>query len=232
MNSFFLINSSNFEYCNDSVSEKIKNTLISFLIGFLVIIVLILLVANPLDLLLTKFLHFESVNELISKTHKIIIAYPFYMMVFMIPFVEELLFRLILEVNKFNISVFVGLVLYKILGGQIIKFDIYNFLNIFFVLISITISIVSYYYFPVKIIDFLNKKRSWLVATSILLFGLMHISNIKVLYWELMFFYPFFVLPQLIMGYFITNLRLKYGFLWGFLLHALFNAFNFYISNS
>lgn len=232
MNSFFLINSSDFEYCNDNVSEKIKNTLLSFLIGFFVIIVLILVIANPLDLLLTKFLHFESVNESISRSHKIIITYPFYMMVFMVPFVEELLFRLILKVNKFNISVFGGLVLYMILGGRISKFDIHNFLNILFILVSIAASIVSYFYFPSNIIDYLNKRKSWLITTSIVLFGLIHIFNIKVLYWQLIPFYPFFVFPQLIMGYFITNLRLKYGFLWGFLLHALFNGFNFLISSS
>jgi hypothetical protein len=232
MNSFFLINSSDFEYCNDSVSEKIKNTLLSFLIGFFVIIVLILVIANPLDLLLTKFMHFESVNESLSKSHKIIIANPFYMLVFIIPFVEELLFRLILKVNKFNISVFGGLVLYIILGGKISKFDIYNFLDIVFILISIAASIVSYFYFPSKIIDYLNKRKSWLITTSIILFGLMHIFNIKDLHWLLIPFYPFFVFPQLIMGYFITNLRLKYGFLWGFLLHALFNTLNFFISSS
>ncbi|HAH56367.1 MAG TPA: hypothetical protein DCM02_14065 [Flavobacterium sp.] len=84
---------------------------------------------------------------------------------------------------------------------------------------------MTYFYLPQQTVDSLRKHCThYLIKFSILFFGLIHIANASVLHWELSLFYPFFVLPQIIMGYFITNLRLKYGFWWGYALHVLFNA--------
>jgi membrane protease YdiL (CAAX protease family) len=231
MKKFFLVNSSNLEYCNDSSFKKLKNLFISYLFGTFIIILVILVILNPIDLLLTKYFHFESILKLISQSHKNIIAYPFYIMIFIGPFTEEILFRLGLKLTKFNISIFIGSIFYLLLGGKTINFDIQNQFLIYYIVISFIISVISYLYFPSKILDFLNKKKNWLITISIFLFGLLHILNIKILHWQLLFLYPFFVLPQIIMGYFITNLRLKYGFVWGFFLHAFFNTINLLISH-
>ena len=57
-------------------------------------------------------------------------------------------------------------------------------------------------------------------------FGLIHISNIDkvgTLHWKLSLFYPIYVLPQMIIGYFCAVLRLKLGLIWGVLFHSIIN---------
>lgn len=231
MKSFFFIDNVKYDFNDHNILWRAKKFVESFFILFFMIALVLLVIITPLDLFINKFLHYESIMGLISKSHKKINEHPFYVLVFIVPFIEEIFFRLALIVNKFNISIFLGMLSYKLLGGQVIRFDIRNQYFIYCILISITISVLSYFYFSVKYINFLNQRKNWLIIISIVLFGLIHIFNIKELHWQLALFYPIFVLPQMIMGYFITNLRLKYGFVWGFLLHALFNAVSILISH-
>lgn len=55
-------------------------------------------------------------------------------------------------------------------------------------------------------------------------FGLIHIGNIDKIYNELMLLYPIYVLPQIIMGYFCSILRIKFGFIWGVGFHSFING--------
>lgn len=221
MNNFFSINLKNNNVNNNTLSLKIQNLFLSLFFGFILIIITVIVIISPLDFFITKVLHFESIKGLIHQTRISYDKYPLYLIVFIGPFFEELLFRLALKVNKLNISIFLGLILYKLMGGQFATIDTNRF--IYYLIASIILSILTFLFFPDKIITFLNKKINYLILISILLFGLVHILNIKIFYWELALFYPIYVLPQMIMGYFITNLRLKFGFLWGLLLHSLFN---------
>ena len=229
---FFYLYSSNLEYSNDSSFQKIKNLLIFYFFGSFIIVVVVLIIINPLDFLITRYFHLKSVNQLISLNHKKIIKFPFYIMIFIVLSIEEILFRLGFKVTKINISIFIGLTAYLLLGGKIIKFEIQNQIGIIYILITFTMAVISYFYMPSKIFDFLDIKKKWLITASIISFGTVHILNIKIFYWQLLLFYPFYVLPQMIMGFFITNLRLKYGFVWGLLLHAFFNTINFLLSRS
>lgn len=57
---------------------------------------------------------------------------------------------------------------------------------------------------------------------SILLFGLIHISNFEDLhghYWAV----PFLVLPQLFSGLFLGFIRIRQGLIWSILLHTMHN---------
>lgn len=210
-----------------SLFQKIKNLLLSLFFVYFVIFLCVILIVFPLDLLITNIFHFESIRGLIKQAQENIVNYPFYLVVFIGPFVEELLFRLALCIEKFNVAVFLGIFIYFLFGGAITKFDIYNNYYIYLILVSLTVSVISYNYLPIKNIIFLEQKKYWLIIFSIVSFGLIHIDNIKILHWQLILFYPFFVLPQMILGYFITNLRLKYGFFWGLSLHILINASSF-----
>ena len=62
---------------------------------------------------------------------------------------------------------------------------------------------------------------------SVVLFGLVHISNIETLHWELALLYPVYVLPQMILGYIFSVQRLKLGFIWGLLFHSMNNLMVF-----
>lgn len=209
--------------------DKIKELFISFFWLFGLIIVTITLIVFPLDLFITKVLHFESVKELIHQTQIAYDKYPFYIVVFIGPFVEEVLFRLILIVNKRNLSLFFGVLVYEILRHLFVRVDFQNEFYLYFILIGFIVFAISWFYLPLVIVDFLKGKINLLIPLSIILFGLIHVSNIKILHWQLSLLYPFFVLPQIIMGYFITSLRLKYGFIWGLSLHIIINALSFFL---
>jgi hypothetical protein len=155
------------------------------------------------------------------------VHYPFYLIVFIGPFFEEILFRLGLIINKRNISIFLGVLVFELLGGSITKFSLTNSSSIYFAVIGFASMLLSYYYLPEKILHFLNKNKSNLIRFSILFFGLLHISNASEFHWQLTLFYPFFVMRQIVMAYFITNLRLKYGLFWGLGLHIVFNAISY-----
>jgi hypothetical protein len=63
-----------------------------------------------------------------------------------------------------------------------------------------------------------------LIIASICLFGLMHISNFSPLQWAIIWVYPIYVLPQLLMGVALSYMRFKNGFVWGIALHCLINS--------
>lgn len=229
MKKFFLINFSDNGFSNDSLLVKTRNLVVSFLLLLLLSIVVGFVIAESLDYCIINYLHYESILDQISNTQSKYNAL-FFLPVILIPFFEELLFRLVLRVSKLNLSIFIGFLSYKLLGGKIITFDVYNYYHFLYLLFGLLIGVVSYYCINQKIITFLNQKKKWLIIISIALFGLVHVSNIKILHWQLLLLYPFFVTPQLFLGYFATNLRLKYSFIWGFLLHAMLNGFSYFLS--
>lgn len=68
-----------------------------------------------------------------------------------------------------------------------------------------------------------QKKYKYLFYFSALLFGIVHITNYKLSY-TILLLSPILIAPQILLGLFIGFLRVRYGFVWGYLLHALHNA--------
>ena len=100
----------------------------------------------------------------------------------------------------------------------------YKSFIIFFILSVITIITITYFYTFLQI--FLNKNHLLIYWISIFLFGVSHIFNLENIEFKYFYLYILFIVPQIIMGYFITNLRLKQGFFWGLLLHIIINTIN------
>lgn len=213
-------------YYQDSLTIKIGNIFKSYGLTFGFVIIS-LIVIKIVDYLLLKYTSFPSIIDLISLKQNKIHKYPFYLTVILLPFIEEILFRLWLKTSKFNFTISSFFISFHILGGNIPAF---NFGFIKYVLISLVVSLIVYFYYD-KIKLILNKYHSKFILVSCILFALIHILNIDKLYWQLALLYPIYVLPQFFMGYFITNLRLKYGFLWGVSMHALINLIPFLLSN-
>lgn len=211
-----------YDHISDSYTTKIGNLFISYFIVLGLVFLSILLI-KIIDIFIVN-LGFESVVGLIHESQVRINKYPFYIVVILGPFFEEIFFRLGLLINKLNISVFLAVFFYKVIGGQFYKFNIYDAYSYIYLGFGVVIFVILYYYIPKSLILSLKTHQKKLVYISIIVFGLVHIFNIHKLYWELVLFYPFFALPQMTMGYFITNLRLKYGFIWGFALHIIING--------
>lgn len=207
--------------------EKILFLLKCILLYFLFSITSILLIF-AVDEFIVHGLGFPSIRALIKKSKSMIIEnYNLFSIVILVPLIEELFFRLILKPYKKNIAFFSFMFSFMICyGGQYPnKIDTYL---LFSLLISLLFSVLVFYVLNKKthIEEILWKNQKILVIFFTLIFGLIHISNIDkvgTLHWKLSLFYPIYVLPQMIMGYFCAVLRLKSGLIWGVLFHSIIN---------
>jgi hypothetical protein len=227
INSFFKLKINSIQQGEHNLAQKIKFFVLSYFFALASMFILLLFVTMPMDFFIMKVLHYESMQKILDPLKKSNVHYPLYLVVFIGPFFEEILFRLGLIINKRNISIFIGVFIFEILGGSITTFSLTNSSSINLAMIGLASMLLSYFYLPKKVLDFLNNNKYYLIRFSILFFGLLHLTNASEFHWQLALFYPFFVLPQIVMGYFITNLRLKYGFFWGLSLHIVFNAISY-----
>lgn len=115
-----------------------------------------------------------------------------------VPFIEELVFRLYL---RFNHNFLVRLIiLFASLTGRQNKIKIETYLkNLWKAIFSVI------FYF------------------SALIFGIVHLVNFEFTI-SILFLFPVLIAPQFIMGLFLGYLRVKYSFVLGFLMHAIHNA--------
>jgi hypothetical protein len=227
INPFFKLQLNNYQQVEHNLVQKVKFFVLSYFFALASMFILLLFVTMPMDFFIMKVLHYESIQKILDPLKNSTVHYPFYLVVFIGPFFEEMLFRLGLIINKRNISIFIGVLIFELLGGSIATFSLTNSSAIYFAMIGLAGILLSYLYLPKQVLDFFNTYKSYLIRFSILFFGLLHLTNASEFHWQLALFYPFFVLPQIVMGYFITNLRLKYGFLWGVGLHIVFNAISY-----
>ena len=139
------------------------------------------------------------------------------------PLLEECIFRLWQDYKIKHIliagTVFLTLLVFKITGfnQQPIKYiyeGVLAFLAVIFILKKDRTA---------QTLHVTPKTRKCLYYLAAILFGLMHIGNFSPIHYQLLFIYPVFVLPQLIMGFGFGYTRIKYGFFFGFLLHCITN---------
>ncbi len=155
--------------------------------------------------------------------------------VILAPLIEELTFRLGLKFNKFNISISLSLLF--LVALQIFSFPIpvlisENIINlgnlqgvVNMALLVTLISILIFVILSILKVNFepLKKNFKWILYLSALIFGLIHLTNYSNL-GNMLLLAPFLVAPQIIAGLNLGFLRMKYGFIWGYLGHVLHNA--------
>lgn len=207
--------------CLYTFSDKIKYFILSFIFYFLLAVVSVFII-NFIDFFVTESLNMDSISDLFSASRKKIDSnHNIFKIVIFAPFVEELLFRLPLIYRKRNLAIFTFITTFFILNGSIFSVN-FNYFFTLTLFVSLLLSVLIFYNFR-YFHSFLVKYSRYIVMISITLFGLIHVYNIEPLHLNLILFYPFYVLPQMIMGYFVSNLRIKFGFLWGFALHSFIN---------
>ncbi|MEF9476725.1 hypothetical protein ACR1PO_06905 [Chryseobacterium sp. RRHN12] len=199
---------------------KIKKIFISYLLILFFIAISIVLI-HIIDYLVTEILHYNSILSEFKKSHEDRSKYSVIKIVLIAPVIEEILFRLALRRSKLNLAIFASFLYFAAFYKSFYKISLVD-INFYYVLTtSFVVGFIFYSksnYFPkINLIEF-----KMFTIISITLFGLMHINNIKPIF-NLVLFYPFYVIPQMIMAYFITNIRLKFNFWWGVILHCFIN---------
>ncbi len=183
--------------------------------------------------LLENFLHFNSndnnsVNDLINRIPAVV---SFILIVLVGPFTEELGFRLFLkpDLTRFFLGFgFCSFFWLQIMIHLLIP-DSKEEIKWFLISFGITFSLCF-------LTLFLFRDKKWrqvfypysraIVYLSIISFALIHIDNYKNLQ-PIFWLIPLLVIPQYIVGWLISYIRLQFGFIYGFLAHA---GYNFLIS--
>ena len=149
----------------------------------------------------------------------------FFLIVFIAPFIEELTYRFFLRRNMISILISLFFIIYfaiSILNDT----SFYNFeLSILLPKITMAaIPVLILYFFFKSFLIWLNKiNYKYIFWVSCISFALAHLMNFSPLsFYEKMFF-PILVIPQFVYGVIFGFMRVKYGFLWGLLLHMLIN---------
>jgi hypothetical protein len=181
------------------------------------------------DYLVTHVLHYKSVIADYEKTmqdvmHRLgrfkTIAY----ICVLGPLLEETVFRLSLTLKRQLIAITIAFALFFFMN-MIPGFKGLNS----YVNWSIRLAaVIAGYLLFIKIlpqnITLQKRTHTRVIIASILVFGLMHISNFSPLHWQIIYLYPIFVIPQLLMGWALTYIRFKNGFFWGVALHVIINS--------
>lgn len=149
----------------------------------------------------------------------------FLSIIFIIPIIEELIFRLHLLTQKQNIKISV-ITFIVYLTAQIVYTSKSTFAISMISSLGLVL-LIGYIVFQKRINDGIkevwkNKFRSVFYITA-LVFGCIHIINHKLSVTNLIFA-PLIVAPQIILGLNAGYLRVKSGFKWGLLLHIAHNV--------
>ena len=147
------------------------------------------------------------------------------LLVIFVPIIEEILFRLWQNYNKRNIIISLTLILLLPLINllKVKHFSTTYFIILGIILISLFIFCLFWRGYTDQSVRISIKYKKLLFYVSAVSFGLLHITNFAPINYSIILIYPIFVLPQIIMGFTIGYTRIKYGFLYGLLLHCMIN---------
>jgi Type II CAAX prenyl endopeptidase Rce1-like len=216
-----------------SVNTEKNVEFIQKVTSFIVCVILMYVLAifgNLIISLITKMLTSININDLLLKnqnsTHFTKKFHENIIYVLLLgPFLEEIIFRLPLDLKKFHLTLSISTFCFLFVGDKWTHMNIYSF-GTWIKYILILLVLVIFYNVKQKHLDvFREKYYGYFFYFLCISFGLMHITNFyKILPNNLIWMAPFFVLPQIFLGIFAGYIRIKNGFFWGLLMHIAFNT--------
>ncbi|TKT93181.1 CPBP family glutamic-type intramembrane protease [Dyadobacter frigoris] len=148
------------------------------------------------------------------------------------PIVEELQFRLCLKYSQINFAAFSGIWLFYFLKRFMTGYGLFGEHNHTSLAIGLSLIIMGAIYSFLhehrnvnnRLAEFCQKHYKVLFYISVIGFGFLHKTNFDSSFSTLLLT-PVITLPQTSLGFMLGYVRLKYGFLYGILLHSAFNFF-------
>lgn len=201
-----------FSFIQTGEFAKSKPTIQSLLLLLFTYLIFVIPISFPLVVLNA----FDLIPEHISQKQDVSLKYILSVIIFA-PILEELIFRLLLIPKyiyvSFSLSLFI-VAISKSLWGT-------NYWYEWYLLTLPTFGLIYYIFKNTSFNSTISIK--FLVHISVVIFAFNHIVNfVDVKIW-MYFIIPILTAPQILMGYILAFTRLKYGFLFGVLLHMLIN---------
>jgi uncharacterized protein len=139
------------------------------------------------------------------------------------PLLEEFLFRLVLVPTYKN---FVLLSIISFICAILSILKLSHTLCFIFLVLFVTTFLALLNVRVFKKVQFLLLRNFKLYFyVDCIIFGFYHLTNYSPVNWKLMVLAPLILLPQIILGTFIGTIRMKYGFLYAVIFHAIYNVF-------
>ncbi|TDB65880.1 CPBP family glutamic-type intramembrane protease [Arundinibacter roseus] len=150
------------------------------------------------------------------------------------PLVEEAAYRLGLRFHPVQTAISLGLVAFYWLpfGGTYSYTSLLSVAQLpgfyLMVFVSSVVGLTAYALFKIpyvgsQIAGKWNQQFGWIFYISSLLFGLMHVFNVREITWAVVVLAPVITFQQLVFGLFNGYVRMRYGFIQAVIQHALFN---------
>jgi Type II CAAX prenyl endopeptidase Rce1-like len=219
------------QYIEPAIDAPLKEKIIALGKSYLFYLLSALfagIIMSSVDGFVVKVLHLPSIlNELMKKQTDLIAPMgkaALFVIVMLVPYIEELIFRLPLNLKRGSMNFTIIFLSFILIGGGIEKLNLGQWGSGLAFLLLITIMIIAFKYLTEEFWNsFKTTRFKYVFYTSAIIFGLVHIGNFASSDYRLWVFYPFFVLTQLSLGLFAGSLRMQYGLIWGVFLHALVN---------
>lgn len=206
------------------------------LIEFLRIYLLALLLSFFSGLLIFTFFEVfnieKPVNVFLNSFRQKSWSYQIALACLYAPIAEELQCRLCLKYSKINFAAFSGIWLFYFFKKFIVGSGIFGELNPASLAVGLGLILMATIYSFLhenrdvnnRLEEFWHKHYKIIFYVSVIGFGFLHITNFDSRFSTLLLI-PILTLPQTSLGFMLGYVRLKYGFLYGILLHSAFNFF-------
>lgn len=202
---------------------------LNYLFKCLLLMYMFSFVSHFISNLIQEFFLNRNYSELLLKQqNKNLLQDSFLFNIFYIlllgPLIEESVFRLPLDFKKMHLLISTSIICFFFVGEKYKFFSLYSFQTWIKIIAILSVFIIFRRINREKIETYKEKYQGFCFYVIALSFGLLHITNFyNILPENVKFFSFLFVLPQIFLGIFIGFVRLKNGFLWGLLMHSIFN---------
>ncbi|WP_035646356.1 hypothetical protein [Flavobacterium sp. ASV13] len=216
---------------DNSFAQKAKELLFNLFYMYLLLFVATI-VLKLVDYYVQNQFNFSFYETIFNKQKMKLSNSSIFRILFIVPLLEELIFRLPLSLKKMHMP-FISLLFVIFLIHK--PSDVYNFrLLIKLILIILLLGSLIYKFFDQQILVIISTKfYPYYFYTFCISFGLMHLLNFyRSVPVSLIVIAPLFVVPQIITGYFISYIRLRNGFFWGLVFHCICNMLAVYLFDS
>jgi hypothetical protein len=204
-------------------------TKLNYLLKCLLFLYLLSFVSHFISNLIQEFFFNRNINDLLlNQQNKDQLKDSFLFNIFYIlllgPLIEETVFRLPLDLKKRHLLISALVICFFFVGEKYKFLSLYSLQTWIKIISILTVLIIFRFIKREKIEAYKGKYQGVCFYLMALSFGLLHITNFYFILPENVKFFSFlFVLPQVFLGIFIGFVRLKNGFLWGLLMHSIFN---------
>lgn len=217
---------------NTTFIQKVLFLFKSYLVLFICTLLSVFIIMI-IDAFIVKILHQHSIwNEMRNSNSRVKLMFvrnSYLIIAIVIPLIEEIIFRLPLNLKKSSIAISLSILYLRFSGNFLTHLlDITKTEDLIKIIIAVIIFLLLMLILKQdKLNRFKREHFKYIFYFIGVSFGLIHILNFHNINYLLFFFYPIFVLPQILMGLIIGNIRIKYGFIWGWVLHCLINSTSF-----